>query len=498
MGRRTPRTERASRHHSDHGGGRERESPRDFVRVHLVSLGCAKNLIDSEAILGAAGAAGIAITPDPADAHLIVVNTCGFIGPARDESMDAIGQACRIKSLPGLRRSVVVVGCLVQHRSAEILARFPEVDAIVGLGQYASLPAMLLDLAAGTGDGNGNANGAGGARPRALVSDPTTACNAEVGRFRLTPPHYAYLRISEGCDNPCTFCSIPAIRGRFRSKPLAEIETEARELAASGAREIVLISQDTTSWGVDIHGAPSLPRVLERVASIDGVRWVRLLYTYPTTFTEETIDAIASIPQVLKYVDLPIQHIDDRMLRRMGRRMNEADTKRLLARLRERIPGVFLRTTFIVGFPGESDEAFGTLLSFVREFRFERAGVFVYSREDGTPAARLDGEVPEDVALARREELMLAQQEVAFAGNRARVGETCEAVIDGREAGEWFARSAGEAPEIDPRIILERGGKGGGKRRGGERCEPGRFLRIEITGAREYDLIGRSKDDEGD
>ena len=501
-------------HRDDRPGGRssgpgspEARKPGSPVRISLVSLGCSKNLIDSEVLLGSAGSAGIAIAQRPEDADLIVINTCGFIEPARDESLRAIRKACDLKRSSPTPKKVVVVGCLAQKSGEALLEQVPEVYAIVGVGQYDRLAGLFQELAGETDGGP----------VRSAIIDPDTDCRADLGRLRLTPSHYAYLRISEGCDNPCTFCSIPSIRGRFRSKPLDDVVAEARELAASGARELVLISQDSTSYGVDLDGRFRLPELLERVASVDGVRWVRLLYAYPAFFTEEMIDAVARIPGVVKYIDMPIQHIDERMLRKMGRRMLETDTRRLLDRLRERIPGLYLRTTFLVGFPGETEAEFARLLDFVREFRFERLGVFAYSHEEGTPSARMPGEVPEEVRRQRLEAAMLAQQEVAFAQNRGRIGETCEALVDGRERGRFFARSRGEAPEIDPRIIIVEGSRprrhapGGrtgplpaeGGDSGGFREIPlasqgppssigiGNFIQVKIEGTKGYDLIAR-------
>lgn len=498
---------RTGRSRRDPGGGRAvpPTGASDPVLVNLVSLGCPKNLIDSELILGRAGEAGVAITSRAEDADVIVVNTCGFIDAARQESIQAIREACESKRASRGRKRVLVVGCLAQRSGEEIRRLLPQVDAIVGLGQYDGIGNLILELSGK----NGTRQLPGGGRD--LIAEPNRACSAEVGRFRLTPRHYAYLRISEGCDNPCTFCAIPGIRGPFRSKPLPEIEAEARELVRSGARELILISQDTTSYGIDLGGKFLLPDLLERVASVDGVRWVRVLYVYPTFFSDDMIEAMARIPKVLKYIDIPIQHIADRILRRMGRRMDETDTRRLLSRLRERIPGLYLRTTFIVGFPGEGEDEFRSLLDFVRDFRFERMGVFTYSREEGTPAARMDGTLPEEVVLRRREELMLVQQEVAFAQNRSRIGETCEAVIDGEEGGASIARSHGEAPEIDPLILIPRIQASPQERRGLQETSPaargfreltvlprrtaqgrpevGEFLNIQITGTRGYDLI---------
>jgi ribosomal protein S12 methylthiotransferase len=504
------------------GKGKSLPAGGEPVRVNLISLGCPKNLVDSEMILGQVGSAGLSIATRPEDADVIVINTCSFIDSAKEESINTILAACEVKKRSRTQKRVVVTGCLAQRYGQELRREVPEVDAIIGLGQYDGIGGLLKELAESDRDRAGRGrDGEPDRQPVFRVDDPNRACTAEVGRFRLTPRHYAYLRISEGCDNPCTFCSIPSFRGRFRSKPIPAVEEEVRELAASGAEEIVIISQDTTSYGLDLDGKFQLPRLLERVASVEGVRWVRVLYVYPACFSDEMIDAVAGIDKVLKYIDVPIQHIDDRMLRRMGRRMNEADTRRLLGRMRERIPGLYLRTTFIVGFPGEEEREFQNLLDFAGEFRFERMGVFAYSREEGTPAARMAEEVPAKTVRSRMERLMLAQQEVAFAQNHSRVGQSCEVLIDGREGGKFHGRSYGEAPEIDPRIFLADPGsaaprpaaerRGGSPAAGADReelpgiqelavlgpppavppLEVGRFVRAVITGTRGYDLLAR-------
>jgi ribosomal protein S12 methylthiotransferase len=427
------------------------------VRVHLVSLGCPKNLVDSEVILGRLGSEGFVVAPDAEDAEVIVVNTCGFVESAKEESIQTILEACELKKASGGKKKVVVAGCLTQRYGPELREEIPEVDAFVGLGEYEDLGAALRELVAG------------GTERYYRVSDPTKACNAEVGRVRLTPPHYAYLRISEGCDNPCTFCAIPKIRGRFRSKPIAMLEAEAHELVSSGARELVLISQDTTSYGADIDGRFQLPRLLERLSEVEGLEWIRILYAYPAFFTDEMTAAVATLDKVVKYVDMPLQHISNTMLRHMGRRLMEAKTRELLDRMRERIPGLYLRTTFIVGFPGEDEREFAVLREFVRDFQFERLGVFEFSPEDGTPAAGFADAVPSEVRRERFEELMLVQQEVAFRKNRERVGEATEVLVDaGEETASTDgvrARSSGEAPEIDPCIFVRRGpGRSKGRR----------------------------------
>jgi len=468
----------------------------DGIRVHLVSLGCPKNLVDSEMILGKVGGDGLVITPSADDADVIVVNTCGFIESAKEESIQAILEACELKRASAEPKKVVVAGCLGQRYGAELRKEVPEVDAIIGLGEYDDMGAALRGIAAER-------------RGKRLfrVSDPDKACTAEVGRFRLTPSHYAYVKISEGCDNPCTFCAIPGIRGGFRSKPIPMIEDEVRELAASGTREIILISQDTTSYGIDLYGQFELGRLLEAVAAVDGIEWIRVLYVYPSFLTDAMIDAIARIEKVVKYVDIPIQHISDKMLRRMGRRSNETKTRALLERMRERIPGLYLRTTFIVGFPGEDEKEFEILRDFVREFAFERLGVFPYSEEEGTPAATFADQVPPEVRAARHEEIMLVQQENAFRQNASRRGETTRVLVDGEletsgRARRFAARSRGEAPEIDPTIIvgLPAPGPNAPQRKGFREIElgrlprapevrPGEFLEIRITGSKDYDLL---------
>ena len=420
----------------------------------MISLGCPKNLVDSEMILGKLGQEGFVLTPDAGEADVIVVNTCGFVESAKEESVNTILEACELKQNAETEKKVVVTGCLGQRYGKELSREVPELDAIVGLGEYDDLGTALRGLFGKNDD-----------KLYFQVSDPDKACNAEVGRFRLTPAHYGYLRISEGCDNPCTFCSIPAIRGRFRSKSIEMLEAEARELVESGASEMVLISQDTTSYGVDIDGRFQLAELLHRLAAVDGVEWIRLLYAYPAYLTDEMIDAIASLPEVLNYIDIPLQHISDRMLRHMGRRMMETKTRDLLDRMRSKIPGLMLRTTFIVGFPGEDDTEFGILRDFVRDFEFERLGVFPYSKEEGTPSAEFEGELPQAVIDERLEELMLVQQEIAFRHNRQRAGEVTEVIVDSAEeeqadplGGAPFraaiARSYGESPEIDPVVFI--------------------------------------------
>ncbi len=442
------------------------------ITLHLVSLGCPKNLVDSEVYLGNLLSQGFRITPEPRAADVLMVNTCGFIDNAKTESIEAILELCGIKSEQGDKK-VVVTGCLGQRYPEELLAEIPEIDAIVGIAEYPRLARILRDLVE--------------EKPRAArlaVSPPVHPAYSEGSRLRLTPPHTTYLRLSEGCDNPCTFCAIPSFRGRFRSKPLEAILAEAEELISSGATELNLISQDLTSYGLDLGGEYLLPELLERLDLLPGVRWIRLLYAYPFKFSDAMIGAVAGLERVVKYIDMPIQHIHDRMLRRMGRRLGESGTRALFERMRARIPGLVLRTTFIVGFPGEGDEEFRALIDFTREVRLERAGVFTYSDEEGTPAAKLPGKIRAEVAEERRRELMLAQQEIAFDWNERRVGSEVEVLVDGSDAPErsrtprLHGRSYAEAPEIDSRIYLPPGS-----------ATPGEFLRVRVRATEGYDLV---------
>lgn len=454
--------------------GEELQAP----TVNMISLGCPKNLVDSEVMLGKAGLAGFRLSPSPEEADIVIVNTCGFIGEAKEESVDTILDVCELKKTSTTPKKIVVAGCLGQRYGEELRAEIPEIDAIVGLGEYGSIGEALIGLLASD-------SRADGTDLLYRVGDPNFACNAETGRLRLTPRHYGYVRISEGCDNPCTFCAIPKIRGRFRSKPLPMILEEVRELAESGSKEIVVISQDTTSYGVDLDGTYQLPRLLEAISSVEGIEWIRILYVYPAGFSDAMIDAIASIPKVLKYVDIPLQHITDAMLRRMGRRLDERRTRALLERMRQRIAGLYLRTTFIVGFPGEEDHDFEQLRDFVSEFRFERLGAFRYSHEENTPAHRFKESVPDDVVSHRLEEVMLAQQKVAFEHNQSRIGESLQVILEQEEDTEWIARSHGEAPEIDPVIAIP-------KRQvlqSSSAWSAGQFVSVKVTGTRDYDLL---------
>lgn len=429
----------------------------------LVPLGCPKNLVDAERMMGQLALGGFILTDQPAEADVVVVNTCDFIGPATAESRDAIRQMAVLKRQGHLRR-LVVAGCMAQRRRDQLLADFPEIDAVVGVFERERIVAACR-LAGNHG--------------RALVGGPH-AVAPDVERFRLTPRHTAFLRIAEGCDNRCAYCVIPSIRGPLRSKPAEEILAEARELAADGTVELNLIAQDTTAYGLD-RGGPMLVDLLRRLEAVGGVRWLRLLYAHPAHLTDDVIDFIAASEKICRYIDLPLQHASDPILEAMGRRVTAAGVRSLISRLRERIPDVTLRTTFIVGFPGETEADFRAVLDLVREVRFERLGAFAYSPEPGTAAFDLPDQIPEAVKAQRLHDLMALQQRFAFEQNRALVGRQMEVLVDGpspRFQGRVVARGQAHAPDID-----------GGVHVRGQLLRPGQFLTVRVTGWKDYDLL---------
>jgi ribosomal protein S12 methylthiotransferase len=376
----------------------------------FVSLGCPKNLVDSERMLGQLAQAGYALTPDADGADVVVVNTCGFIEPARQESLGVIREMLTLK-YQGRLGAVVVAGCLAERKGDALLQEVPGVDHIVGVfGREEIVQVVDRSLQKRLAD-----------EQRSLFRPAPVKALEDTARLRITPRHFAYLKISEGCDRLCTFCAIPAMRGKHLTKPIEEVIREAKELVRDGVRELVLVAQDTTYYGLDLYGEVRLAALLRELLTVEGLQWIRLLYTYPIFFTDELIDVLASAsgeaakPRIVPYLDMPLQHINDRMLRRMQRRVSRAETEALLRKLRAAIPGLALRTTFIAGFPGETDAEFDELCGFVQETRFERLGVFPYSREPGTPADRLPDHVAEDVKAARVARLMELQQPIAFA-----------------------------------------------------------------------------------
>jgi len=434
-------------------------------KVSLVSLGCPKNLVDSEKILAHLAEGGCVVGASMDEADVIIVNTCGFLSAAEQESLDVIAEAVGLK-ITGSAKRVVVAGCLVNRDAKNIYRLAPSIDAVVGVNDRDGILKAVL-----------------GSQHVTKVTEFAGGILSDAGRFRLTPRHTAYLRISEGCSQRCTFCTIPAIRGPFRSKPPAQVVAEAEELVADGAVELNIIGQDTTSYGRDIAGAGDLASLLRKLNRIDGLRRLRLMYAYPLHFTERLIDAMADCENVVHYVDMPLQHISDRILRRMGRRVSRAATEKLLDRLRRRMPDIVIRTAFIVGFPGETEREFTELLEFVRAFRFDALGVFEFSPERGTPAMLLGGQVPDEVKADRARQAMLAQQEIAFAANRKKIGRTVEVLVDGMDSkGKCVGRHYGQAPDIDSVCILK------------HQADPGSLAKCKVVGCKGYDLVVKSAD----
>ncbi len=434
----------------------------------FVALGCAKNLVDSERMLGILGSEGYALTPEPEGADFVVVNTCGFIEAAREESLAVLREMAELKR-KGRIGGLIVAGCLAERWKEQLLEQVPEIDAMVGVFGRDEI-ARVVDRFLGQLD-----------EQRHVFRPAPSRPLDDRGRLRITPRHLAYLKISEGCDRLCTFCAIPRMRGPHVSKPIEQVLEEARELAADGVRELIIVAQDTTYYGVDLYGKPRLAELLRRLEDIPEFRWIRILYCYPLNFTDELIATIAASGKIVPYLDIPLQHINDRVLRRMKRRVTRRQIEELIARLRGEIPGLVLRTTFIVGFPGETDEQFAELCEFVKQARFERMGVFEYSPEPGTPAERLDGHLSGEIRRQRRETLMTIQQPIAFQWSRSQVGKVLDVVIDrpDEEPGWWVGRSYADAPDIDGLVFVH-----------APQAAPGKFLRIRITEADGYDLIG--------
>ncbi len=443
--------------------------------VYLHTLGCPKNRVDSEVMLGTLARAGYRLVRDPARADVIVVNTCGFIESAKEESVQAILELAAMKA-EGRCRKLVVAGCLTQRYHQELAREIPEVDHFVGTGAYQDIARIV----------------AGAQAERVVVPDPDFVHAASTPRVNSLPSHGAYLKIAEGCDNACAFCIIPLLRGPQRSRPIDDLVAEAAQLAAQGAVELSLVAQDLTAWGQDLPGKLRLKDLLPELCRVDGLRWIRLHYAYPRDFPDALVEIIAREPRIVKYLDMPLQHSSDRLLRSMKRRRDSRFLRQLLAKIRARVPGIAMRTALIVGLPGETEEDFQDLLRFVEEQRFERLGVFTYSREEGTGAAGMPDQVPEKVKRARFEQVMALQQGIAREHQRAMVGRRLEVLVEGRaeETEHLLAgRHAQQAPEIDGLTYLNDFAVPGEK--GGGTAYPGELVTVEVTEAGDYDLVGR-------
>jgi ribosomal protein S12 methylthiotransferase len=433
----------------------------------FVSLGCPKNLVDSERMLGLLQLDGYQLVDDPKNADFAVVNTCGFIEAARTESFAAIDEMLDLKRR-GKIRGVIVSGCLAERQRESLLESRPDIDQLVGVFGREHVTKVADRLL-------------GGLQEQRMIFNPApTHPLPDTSRLRITPRHFAFLKISEGCDRLCTFCAIPKMRGKHFSKPMEEVVAEARELVADGVRELVIVAQDTTYYGLDRYGEPRLAELLGELEKVEGLDWIRLMYFYPMYVTDEVIDAIANSKRIVPYIDMPLQHINDRMLKRMQRRVNRADTIELLNKLRSRIPNLVLRTTCITGFPGETDAEFEELRDFIGEQRFERLGVFTYSLEPDTPAAKLPDHVPEEVMNDRRDQLMEVQQEVAFEWNEAQVGRQFDVLIDAAvpdQPDAWIGRSYADAPDVDGVVYVT-----------GENLAVGSMVPCEVVARTDYDL----------
>jgi len=420
------------------------------LKISVVTLGCPKNVVDSEYLLGQLQQSQARLVANVDDADTLIINTCGFIKDAKQESIDAIMEAVEKKKRGGLKK-IVVMGCLAERFKKELAAEIPEVDSFFGTNQ---LSAILKDLG----------------------TDYKTELLGE--RSLTTPDHYAYLKISEGCDNPCSFCAIPLMRGQHRTKPMEELVHEARLLAEKGVKELIVIGQDTTSYGLDLYGERRLAQLLGKLNGIDGIEWIRLMYAYPAKFPHEVIDAFQKFPKLCRYIDIPIQHCSDRVLKSMRRGMTRRSTYELLTRLQRELPGLALRTTLIVGYPGETNEDFTLLYDFVKEMRFHRLGVFTYSQEEGTAAFDLGDPVAEEVKQERQAAIMEAQKEISRQHNESLVGKTLKVLVDGREGEFFVGRTEWDAPEIDQEVFV----------RSAQPLKAGTFQTVTITDGAEYDL----------
>jgi ribosomal protein S12 methylthiotransferase len=462
------------------------------MKIGLLSLGCPKNLVDGEVMLGLAEQAGHEITPDALEADVLVVNTCAFIDSAKQESIDAILEMAGHKR-DGRCRRLVVTGCLAERYRDELKAQIPEIDAVLGTGEVPGIVGALADSTCPVGAEPPAAPVRlfrARPSPESPVPSPQKApdylYDAETPRHITTPGHYAYVKVAEGCDYTCSFCIIPTLRGHYRSRPAESIVREARVLADRGVREINLVSQDTSFYGVDRRERGELARLLRELNRIDGLTWIRLLYLYPTTITDDVLDAMAECDRVCRYVDLPLQHAAPNVLKRMRRPGTRRTYDRLLRRIRDRVPGVALRTTFIVGFPGETKADFAELESFVRDTAFDHVGVFTYSHEEGTRAHALDDDVPARAKRARRSRLMSIQKRIVSRRQRARIGERVQVLVDGPSAESPLVvqgRLEGQAPEIDPVVYLTD-------------CDstayaPGTLVGATVVAAKDYDLVAR-------
>lgn len=441
------------------------------VKISFVSLGCDKNLIDSEIMLGLIDEKGYVITPDDFQADVIIINSCGFILDANQEAIDKVLEMADYKA-NGNCKALIVTGCMAQRYKDEIFESLPEVDAVVGTGDFENIGAVIDRLLKGE-------------KQVQLVTNINHLLNENNSYKRMvtTTGGFSYLKIAEGCDNRCTYCTIPSLRGKYRSRTVESLVKEAEILAEKGVRELILIAQDTSLYGKDLYGEQKLHILLREISKIEDIKWIRILYCYPENVYDELIDEMANNPKVLHYIDMPVQHTDDRILKLMGRRSTGAKIKDTVARLREKMPDMCIRTTLITGFPTETQEEFESVIDFMKEVRFDRLGVFTYSPEEGTPACRMDGQIDEEIKVQRKESIMEAQMEISAEIGKTFVGKTLEVIVEGKIEEEddlYCGRSYRDCYEIDGFVFFK----------SSEELIAGDFYNIKITSAGDYDLIG--------
>lgn len=445
----------------------EKASCKESMKILFISLGCDKNLVDSETMLGLLERAGHRMVDDETEAEIILINTCCFIHDAKEESINTILEMAEYKNT-GSCKALLVTGCLAERYREEIIKEIPEVDAVVGTASFETIPEVIKRVLAGETQ---------------LEFKPLTHLpRTDTGRLITTGGHYAHLKIAEGCDKHCTYCIIPKIRGPYRSVPMERLLEEAEYLAKQGVKELILVAQETTVYGQDLYGEKKLPELLNRLCEIPGFYWIRILYCYPEEITDELIEVMKRQPKICHYLDLPIQHTSDEILKAMGRRTNRAELTACIEKLRKEIPDIVLRTTLITGFPGEKENHHEELMEFVREMEFERLGVFTYSQEEGTAAARLEAQVPEEVKEERQQELMELQQEIAFEKAQKAENQVYSVIIEGKVADEnvYVGRTYMDAPGVDGLIFVQTEAE----------LMTGDFVRARVTGAYEYDLLG--------
>lgn len=443
-----------------------------MMKLLFVSLGCDKNLVDTEMMMGMLGNSGIAFTDDENEADIIVINTCCFINDAKEESVNTILQMAELKK-EGRLKALIVTGCLAQRYQREIIEEIPQVDAILGTASFDKITEVVEQVLSGEG--------------QVCMEELTRLPRLNQGRMVTTGGHYAYLKIAEGCDKCCTYCIIPKVRGKYRSVPMEELILQAEELSRGGVKELILVAQETTVYGVDIYGEKSLHKLLGKLAGIEGIRWIRILYCYPEEIDENLITIMKEEPKICHYLDIPIQHASDVILRRMGRRTTRRELENIIKRLRREIPDIVLRTTLIAGFPGENEEQHEEVLDFVDQMEFDRLGVFAYSPEEGTPAADFSDQKPEEVKAVWRDEIMELQQQVATDNARKHIGKSFLVMIEGRLPDEdvYVGRTYMDAPNVDGYIFVH--AKVG--------LMTGDMVPVKVTGATDYDLIGELIDE---